>query len=119
MEIDNAQRLRDWLRECPELARRPFGVDHLAREPGGFALCTLRFHGSTRGFCHDAFLFGSGPRFLGIIRTCSLYFRCLPQVCAHGRQFFLRQLFLTFPQLFRQLFGSQPQFFRRKLQRWR
>ena len=41
MEIDNAQRLRDWLRECPELARRPFGVDHLAREPGGFALCTL------------------------------------------------------------------------------
>ena len=41
MEIDNAQRLRDWLRECPELARCPFGVDHLAREPGGFALCTL------------------------------------------------------------------------------
>ena len=62
---------------------RPFGLP-------------LRIHGSTRGFRHYAFLFGSGPRFLGIIRTCSLYFRCLPQVCAHGRQL-LRQLFLTFP----------------------
>ena len=32
MEIDNAQRLRDWLRECPELAGTPIEAANHAME---------------------------------------------------------------------------------------
>ena len=67
-------------------------------------------HGGTRGLSHDAFLLGSCPRLLGIVRPCSFHLRHLPQVYPYGQQLILRQLFRIYPQFFlRQLLGSQPQ----------
>lgn len=39
-QINNAEALRDWLRDCPMIARESdFGVDWLGDGAGGFALC--------------------------------------------------------------------------------